>query len=138
MLAVVGAVAFASLLTAMMLLRGIVALGADAKDLSDMVRVPAGALLMGSKDGPEDERPQHRAEVEAFFIDRTKVTNAQFAEFLNAVGPVGPKRENYFDIDDNDARVHRRDNKWQADVGFENNPVVEASWYGAAAYCQWR
>ena len=138
MLAVIGAVAFASLLTAMMLLRGIVALGADAKDLSDMARVPAGAFLMGSKDGPEDERPPHRVEVEAFFIDRTKVTNARFAEFLNTVVPVGPKGENYFDIDDTDARVHRRDGKWRADIGLENNPVVEASWYGAAAYCQWR
>jgi iron(II)-dependent oxidoreductase len=112
--------------------------GADAKDGGDMVRVAAGAFIMGSKDGPEDERPQHRVEVESFSIDRTKVTNTQFAEFLNAVGLKGPRGENYFDIDDSDARVHRHDGKWQADVGSENNPVVEASWYGAVAYCQWR
>ena len=31
----------------------------------------------------------------------------------------------FFHIDDNDARVHRRDGKWSADAGFENNPVVE-------------
>jgi iron(II)-dependent oxidoreductase len=110
---------------------------AQTLDGAGMIRIPAGAFLMGSNDGPDDERPQHRVEVGEFFIDRTKVTNAQFAQFLNAVGPVGPKGENYFDIDDNDARVHRRGGKWLADAGFENNPVVEASWYGAVAYCKW-
>ncbi|HTF92218.1 MAG TPA: SUMF1/EgtB/PvdO family nonheme iron enzyme [Verrucomicrobiae bacterium] len=112
--------------------------GADSKDSADMVRIPAGLFLMGSNDGPDDERPQHRLDLGAFSIDRTKVTQSQFAEFLNAVGPVGSKGEKYFDIDDDDARVHRRDGKWRADTGFENHPVVEASWYGAVAYCQWR
>jgi formylglycine-generating enzyme required for sulfatase activity len=112
--------------------------GADLEDSTDMVRIPAGFFLMGSNDGPDDERPQHRLDLGAFSIDRTKVSQSQFAEFLNTFGPVGPKGEKYFDIDDNDARVHRRDGKWRADAGFENNPVVEASWYGAVAYCQWR
>ena len=49
---------------------------------------------MGSNTGPEDERPQHRVEVAEFFIDRTKVTNLQFALFLNAIGPSGPQNEN--------------------------------------------
>ena len=84
MLAVIGAVAFASLLTTMMLLRGIVALGADSKDRSDMVRVPAGSFWMGSKDGPDDERPQHQVDVAEFSINRTEVTNGQFAQFMNA------------------------------------------------------
>jgi iron(II)-dependent oxidoreductase len=102
----------------------------------DMIRIPAGAFLMGSNHGPADERPQHRVEVAEFFIDRTKVTNSLFVRFLNAVGAVGPQGEKYFGIDDNDARVHRRDGSWLADAGFENNPVVETSWYGAAAYCR--
>ena len=33
--------------------------------------------------------------------DRTKITNAQFAEFPNAAGAVGPRGEKYFAIDDN-------------------------------------
>jgi iron(II)-dependent oxidoreductase len=109
-----------------------------AKESDAMIRIPAGWFLMGSNDGPEDERPQHRVDLAEFSIDRTKITNAQFARFLDAVGPVGPKGDKYFDIDDNDARVRRRDGRWQADGGFENNPVVEASWFGALAYCAWR
>lgn len=110
---------------------------APSKDLGEMIRIPAGVFVMGSSDGPEDERPQHRVQVEEFLIDRTKVTNARFASFLNAIGPEGPKGEKYFDSDDSDARVHQRNGEWTADAGFENNPVVEASWYGAVAFCRW-
>lgn len=92
---------------------------------------------MGSDSGPEDERPQQRVELRAFSIDRTPVTNAQFADFLNTVGPVGKKGERLFDVDDPDARIHSRGGKWVADAGFEKHPVVEASWFGAVAYCSW-
>jgi iron(II)-dependent oxidoreductase len=102
-----------------------------------MVRVPAGAFLMGSNEGPADERPQHKVTIREFLIDRNKVTNDQFAKFLNSVGPAGPKGEKYFDVDDDDARVHRREGRWRADSGHENHPVVEASWDGAVAYCAW-
>ena len=104
---------------------------------TEMAQIPAGGFLMGSDDGPQDERPQHRVQLAAYWIDHTPVTNSQFAQFLNAVGPQGPQGERYYDIDDNDARVHRRDGKWSADRSSENHPVVEASWYGALAYCRW-
>jgi formylglycine-generating enzyme required for sulfatase activity len=44
----------------------------------EMVRVPAGAFVMGSADGPANERPAHKVHVDAFLIDRTEVTQAQF------------------------------------------------------------
>src|SRR3990170_8444556 len=105
--------------------------------VAEMAQIPAGAFLMGSNDGPQDERPQHKVQLAAYWIDPTPVTNAQFAQFLNAIGPQGPQGERYYDIDDNDARVRRRDGKWLADSGSENYPVVEASWYGALSYCRW-
>jgi iron(II)-dependent oxidoreductase len=108
-----------------------------ASEAKDMVRVASGVFLMGSNDGPDDERPQHKVDLGAFLIDRVKVTNGAFALFLNAVGPRGPRGENYFDVDDDDARIHRRDGKWQADPGHEHHPVVEVSWPGALAYCAW-
>jgi formylglycine-generating enzyme required for sulfatase activity len=110
---------------------------ADSKNSSEMVRVPGGIFLMGNSDGPEDERPQHQINVAEFFLDRTPVTNAQFAQFLNAKGTQAADGQRWYDIDDNDARIHRRADKWTADAGSENYPVVEASWYGAVAYCAW-
>ena len=109
----------------------------DANDDVEMLRIPAGPFLMGSDDGPADERPQHRISLPEFSIDRLPVTNAQFARFLESKGVGAVTGDRWYDIDDNDARIHRRDGKWQADSGFENHPVVEVSWFGAAAYCGW-
>ena len=93
---------------------------------------------MGSDIGPDDERPAHTVTLQSFAIDRVPVTNAQFAAFLEYSGPTGPRGEKLYDQDDQDARIHRRGNRWRADPGAEEHPVVEASWAGARAYCQWR
>jgi formylglycine-generating enzyme required for sulfatase activity len=124
-------------LMACLFFSGRVGAAADAKYGSDMVRIPAGAFLMGSNDGPEDERPQHQVDVAEFFIDRNQITNAQFAQFLAAKGSKAPDGQVWYDVDDNDARIHQRGGKWTADPGHEDHPVVEASWYGALAYCNW-
>jgi iron(II)-dependent oxidoreductase len=108
----------------------------DREAAEEMIRIPGGPFLMGSDDGPEDERPRHRVDVPAFSIDRTPVTNRDFAAFLNSHGIQGPRGEKYYDAGDSDARIHRRGDKWAADPGFENHPVVEASWHGALAYCR--
>lgn len=53
-----------------------------------MALIPAGDFEMGSE-GPDaraNERPVRRVRTHAFLIDRTEVTNAQFAEFVKATG----------------------------------------------------
>ncbi len=115
-----------------------IAFGATvATDLTELVRIEAGAFLMGSHDGPADERPQHRVFLEEYFIERTPVTNAQFARFLNSAGVKGPGDARWYDLDDSDARIRRQQGQLAADRGYENHPVVEASWSGALAYCRW-
>ena len=52
----------------------------------DTVEVPASVFTMGRDGGPADERPAHRVSLPAFRIDRFPVTNARFAEFLDAAG----------------------------------------------------
>ena len=61
-----------------------------------MVWIPGGEFSMGAQDPPEmdmvgmqatrDSRPIHRVYVDGFFMDKTDVTNAQFAEFVKATG----------------------------------------------------
>jgi sulfatase modifying factor 1 len=75
-----------------------------------MVWIPGGEFSMGAQDPPamdtvgmqatKDSRPIHRVYVDGFFMDKTDVTNAQFAEFVKATGYVTvaertPRAEDY-------------------------------------------
>jgi len=104
----------------------------------EWVRIAGGPFVMGTDDGPADERPAHRVVLAPFLIARLPVTNAQFAAFLNAAGVTDGAARRYFDWDDGDARIHRRGGRFEADPGKETHPVVEPSWRGALAYCRWR
>jgi formylglycine-generating enzyme required for sulfatase activity len=75
-----------------------------------MVWIPGGEFSMGANDPPDmddvgmkattDARPIHRVYVDGFFMDKTTVTNAQFAAFVRATGYVTvserkPKAEDF-------------------------------------------
>ncbi len=61
-----------------------------------MVWIPGGEFSMGAQDPPDmntvgmqatrDSRPIHRVYVDGFFMDKTDVTNAQFAAFVKVTG----------------------------------------------------
>ncbi|NDY91796.1 formylglycine-generating enzyme family protein [Ideonella livida] len=52
-----------------------------------MVRVPAGQIVLGQQGAYADERPAGAPQdVTTFWMDRTEVTNAQFAAFVQATG----------------------------------------------------
>src|SRR5580658_1472230 len=54
----------------------------------DMVLIRGGTFRMGSDKHYPEEAPVHRVTVEAFWIDRTPVTNRQFKAFVKATGHV--------------------------------------------------
>ena len=56
--------------------------------LTELVPIPAGSFRMGSTSFYAEEAPIHTATVGAFGIERHPVTNAQFAEFVDATGYV--------------------------------------------------
>jgi sulfatase modifying factor 1 len=74
------------------------AIHAEANPPAGMAWIPGGEFSMGSKDprtlpnggseAMEDARPIHRVYVDAFWMDKTDVTNAQFARFVKATGYV--------------------------------------------------
>jgi putative heme-binding domain-containing protein len=55
------------------------------RDPEGMVWIPPGEFWMGSDDFP-DAHPVHRVYVNGFWMDRTEVTNEQFAAFVAATG----------------------------------------------------
>ena len=53
-----------------------------------MVWVPGGSFVMGSNAHYPEERPAHPRRVDGFWMDRTAVTNAEFARFVAETGYV--------------------------------------------------
>ena len=128
----------------------------SARQHTEMATIASGIYRIGP---PEAE---HTVTLRRFRIDRTEVTNAQFAEFLNALPakPLGSApggkaglanfatgdRRLFLEssayplvnLDDDEARIGVRDGLFAADEGFENHPVPEVTWAGALAYCRWR
>ena len=101
---------------------------------TSMVLIPAGEFQMGSNNGEEDEKPVHTVYVDAFYIDKYEVTNAQYKKFIDA----NPQWRKY--------RIpHAYHNgyylyDWDGDnypAGKANHPVVYVSWYAAMAYSEW-
>ncbi len=106
----------------------------QGKDDSPAVVVPAGLFLMGTtpeerdlittvygfSHGLEEEMPQHRIFLDAFYIDQYEVTNSRYAKFLEATGHEAPTNWNELDL---------------AKEG--DRPVAGVSWHDADAYCRW-
>lgn len=92
-------------------------------DGSRMVYVPAGPFTMGSDEGGKDERPVHRVELSAFYIDKYEVSWRQWKlsglPFTEALGNRLPIPE-------------------APDWGIQDDhPVVSVSWHDAKSYAQW-
>ena len=66
----------------------IVVLGDGVRGPAGMAWIPPGEFLMGSghRLAQPNERPVHRVRLHGFWMDRTHVTNAQFARFVAETG----------------------------------------------------
>ncbi|MFQ5595966.1 MAG: formylglycine-generating enzyme family protein, partial [Anaerolineae bacterium] len=106
--------------------------------------VPAGPFRMGSQNGRADEKPAHSVYLDAFSIDRFEITNAEYAEFLNAIGGHQGRCAGHdcIDTQDEDPDSHilynYRSRRYVVEAGYERHPVVKVSWYGAQTYCEQR
>jgi eukaryotic-like serine/threonine-protein kinase len=103
-----------------------------------MVFIPAGNFLMGMEDRARNESPVHTVYLDAFYIDKYEVSNVWFAEFLNAQGNQFEGNAPWIEEADPDLQVHKVNDVWRADAGFENYPMNEVTWFGARAFCEWR
>jgi formylglycine-generating enzyme required for sulfatase activity len=86
----------------------------------------------------ENELPMHSVTLDGFWIDKTEVTNAQFVAFLNAHGSDFDLDDGaWIELDDPHTLIERQGNAFHLEDGYGDHPVVNVSWYGAAAYCDW-
>jgi len=103
------------------------------KDGAEMALIPAGEFQMGSNDGESDEKPVHMVYVDAFYMDKYEVTNAQYRQFVKATGHREPEGIGYVN-----GKYQRGFKPW-SDKNFngDDQPVVCVSWDDATAYCKW-
>jgi formylglycine-generating enzyme required for sulfatase activity len=91
-----------------------------------LVRIPAGKFVMGSRDGAADEAPRAVVNIDKpFWMGATEVTNAQYAAF----------------DPDHDTRYLDEHGKDHSVPGYIANhpdqPVARVSWREATAFCKW-
>ena len=87
--------------------------------VEEMVEIPAGEFVMGTNEFGRDEGPEHVVFLDAFWIDRFEVVNADYRLFVATTG---------------------RDPSACADsVGFNaaRQPVVGVTWFDAQDFCAW-
>lgn len=140
--------------------------GACPSEPKGTVTLAGGGFLMGAQPHHEEEGPPVNVRVGRYEIDRTEVTNEQFARFIEATGYVtsaerSPDPAQYPDVPADRLKPSSlvfftgdRDTiaAWRvvegADwrhphgpgspiVGAERNPVVHVSFDDAMAYAQW-
>jgi formylglycine-generating enzyme required for sulfatase activity len=98
----------------------------------NLALIPSGFFIMGSNKSLEDEAPEHRVYLDAYWMDKYEVSAENFAEFLNAVDNVkGYYLDNKFGTLFFKDRFHPR-------PGLENHPVNNVTWLAANDYCKWR
>lgn len=95
---------------------------------SRMVYVPGGVFPIGDNTSDRnDVKPEQLIRLDAYYIDETEVTNAAYAQCVDAGVCPRPARagatyyQSYF-----------------RDPAFDDYPVINVSWYNADTFCRWR
>jgi formylglycine-generating enzyme required for sulfatase activity len=96
------------------------------EDGMTLLYVPAGEFTMGSDDGSSDEKPVHTVTLDAFWIDRTEVTNKMYSQCVEAGVCEEPTNTNSF-----------RRSSYYGNSNFDNYPVIYVNWNMAKTYCEW-
>ena len=132
----------------------------------EMVLIPAGDFMMGSKESAEetaaffnkmygdntvtagmfeDEHPQHHVRItRRFYLGTYNVTRGQFRQFVNETGfrtdAEKPDKPGAFGWDPENKYVRFNAKFSWRDGGFaqtDDHPVVNVSWNNALAFCKW-
>ncbi len=118
-------------------------------------RVPAGTFIMGSPDTELDHRyeeAQHSVTLTTpFHLATLEVTNQQYVDLaqwafglgyctatdVEVTDALDESTEVLLGLDDPDGKITFNAGTFTVVAGWENYPVKNVTWYGAAAYCDW-
>ena len=100
-------------------------------DEENLILIPAGTFTMGSERRAADEKPMHKVYLDAYYIGKYEVTNAEYYAFWVSDASRRHTPENFAHLPDI--------GEWPARAKqFPNHPIVGVSWHDAKAYAEWR
>jgi formylglycine-generating enzyme required for sulfatase activity len=104
----------------------------------EMVYIKGGTFQMGSNED-DSSKPVHTVTVDNFYIGKYEVTNKEYCEFLNSAGNQEEGERTWIrGISGHEyVGIIQKGDKFIVKRGYEYNPVVNITWYGAVAYCNW-
>ena len=123
---------------------------------TNMVLIPTGTFQMGdSLDGESDALPVHTVTLSSFYMDKYDITNQQYCSFLNSAavkviaGVVYASTDYnnsfpycYTSVADTYSQIAYSGGvfsvRTKGSRSMVNDPMIDVTWYGAAAYCNWR
>jgi len=107
----------------------------------EFVPVTGGEFMMGDPfdEGPANEINKHLVRLSNFEIGKYEVTNFQYSKFLEKYGSNKVKDGEFAGevmVYPMDGGLKFFQGQWKPDVGFEYNPVVGVTWFGANEFCK--
>ena len=147
-------------LVCMVLFLSNISLG-DHEARDDMLLIPAGEFLMGDHhDRNSDALPVHSVILDSFYMGKYEITNRYYCDFLNSAisdGNIRVVDGIVYNVRDTGRSfpycdMHSQDSRSQisysggvfkvitkdGNIDMSDHPVVHVSWYGGAAYCNWK
>ena len=112
--------------------------GAFAQGTEELILVSAGTFTMGSDTRAADEKPMHKVYLDAYYISKYEVTNAEYYEFWKQQSETASAGQMPLHTPENFLHLPQIGN-WPARAKkFPNHPVVGVSWHDANAYAAWK
>jgi formylglycine-generating enzyme required for sulfatase activity len=108
------------------------------------IEIKGGSFLMGcTSEQPKcdgDEKPAHRITLSGFSMSAFEITNEQYCVFLNEkdIAPDGRDgRVPLIHVGNKYCQVIYKNGEFISKPGKAKHPVVEVTWSGAQAFCEW-
>ena len=100
----------------------------SSTDKMTMMLIPGGSFQMGglNEKAQPDEEPDHKVTLKSFWLDKTEITNAQYAQCVAAGACEVP----------NELKSATRKD-YYTNPEYADYPVVYVTWNDAKAYCEW-